>query len=267
MPAKHDDASRRVPLSALFGSHRQRTTGLKSRFRNQACSLPASLLRRLDRPCRYTSIRPSASPCTDTDDIAYHPPSTSAIALSLRCCSMQRASETTPADASGSMERRCSAFPPLSRFAYHRAWRDRFPDEAVPPDVGDSLTFESQPPVMRRVPASQLSLDASRVLASRALKYRTVPVTQRNRGQRQGLSPLLHDDGIAAKARAAPQPHLRTQQAAERPSSAGGDRRRRRLLTLRWNWRFGVTSTSRGPKSVRASPTKPLVNDVISCQA
>ena len=92
---------------------------------------------------------------------------------------MQRASETTPGDGSDSMERRCSAPPPLSRFAYHRAWRNRFADEAVPPDVDDSLTFESQPPVMRRVPASQLSLDASRALASRALKYRAVRVTQR----------------------------------------------------------------------------------------
>jgi hypothetical protein len=39
MPAKHDDAPRRVPLSTLFGSRRQRTTGLNLRFRNQACSL------------------------------------------------------------------------------------------------------------------------------------------------------------------------------------------------------------------------------------
>ena len=39
MPAKHDDAPRRVPLSALFGSRRQRTTGLNLRIRNQACSL------------------------------------------------------------------------------------------------------------------------------------------------------------------------------------------------------------------------------------
>ena len=92
---------------------------------------------------------------------------------------MQRASETTPADGSDLMERRCSAPPPPPRFAYHLAWRDRFADEAVPPDVDDNLTFESQPPVMRRVPASQLSLDASRVLASRALKYRAVRVTQR----------------------------------------------------------------------------------------
>jgi hypothetical protein len=77
------------------------------------------------------------------------------------------------------MERRCSALPPAPRFAYHLAWRDRFADEAVPPDVEDSLTFESQPPVMRRVLASQLSLDASRVLASRAWKYRALRVIER----------------------------------------------------------------------------------------
>ena len=69
--------------------------------------------------------------------------------------------------------------PPLPRFAYHRVWRNRFADEAVPPDVDDSLMFESQSPVMCRVPASQLSLDASRGLASRALKYRAIRVTQR----------------------------------------------------------------------------------------
>jgi hypothetical protein len=45
-----------------------------------------------------------------------------------------------------------------------RAWRNRFADEVVPPDVDDSLMVESQPPVMRRVSASQLSLDASRGL-------------------------------------------------------------------------------------------------------
>jgi hypothetical protein len=32
MLAKHDDASRRVPLSALFGGCQQRTTGLKPPF-------------------------------------------------------------------------------------------------------------------------------------------------------------------------------------------------------------------------------------------
>jgi hypothetical protein len=56
-------------------------------------------------------------------------------------------------------------------------------------------------------------------LASRASKYRAVPVNPKHREQRQGLSPLLRDDRIATQARAAPHPYLRTQQAAERPRS------------------------------------------------
>jgi hypothetical protein len=56
---------------------------------------------------------------------------------------------------------------------------------------------------------------------------------------------------------------------AERPSSAGGNRRRRRLLTLRWNWLFGNRSrcmacaySCRHALPKRRSPSDtPLVED------
>ena len=123
MPAKHDDASRRVPLSALFGSRRQRTTGLNLRFRNQACSL-ATISAASDRP----------------DTPAYAPaPRLAPIPTALRTTHLDyRDSLELPLllDAAGQRDyarvmaltrwREGAQHPHLClAFAYHRAWRNR----------------------------------------------------------------------------------------------------------------------------------------------
>ena len=69
---------------------------------------------------------------------------------------------------------------------------------------------------MRRVPASQLSLDASRGLASRALNYRTALVAYQTMENDRAFRHFC-DDEIGGKASMLANPCLCTQQAAERP--------------------------------------------------
>jgi hypothetical protein len=151
MPAKHDNASRRVPLSALFGSRWQRTTDLTLRVGYQAW-MPAR--------SRALSVAPEFP-------LRQHTPHKLPLPRLARHCvpldsEDQDGFESPPRfDAAGqrdyvgrmrltAMERRSSALPPLTPGWYHHNWRTRSAAEAVPLDRGDSLTLRSLPHVMLR---------------------------------------------------------------------------------------------------------------------
>jgi hypothetical protein len=121
MPAKHDDASRRVPLSAWFDGRRQRPTEVIQSAGNQACFLepPRPFQSRLEVKLRqHTPPKRPLQPCSGSGTTCIRTPTRlrrSAQPDARRQRDYRCRLHLTP------MERRGSAPPAGAALAYHSA--------------------------------------------------------------------------------------------------------------------------------------------------